>query len=801
MKFLKKNSYNILIIIIFLILPFIFFKDTFNPNSVLLGSGDANAIALPLHELKVNLIKNMQIPFWNNYNLSGFPLLAYTEANVFYPISTILELIFPIVFAYNISILLHYSLAGIFMFFFLKEYDLEILACFTGGLIFMFSGTMIVQRSHPWQIFTLVWIPLILLMVEKYRKTKKYKFILFASIFYAFCFFAGNPQTFFYGSLVILFFIIYYSFVYSRDYKLLLAMTLFAIGFLIALIQIIPTYELMKLSVRDKISYDFFSAYSFNFKMIPVLFFPFIYGNPFNLIEGVTNYFGPWNYTEMIIYFGISTLVFAFFGILSKNKHKFLWIFILILSAFLVFGDSTPLYKLFYYIPLYNKFRVPARNWFEFSVAFSIISAFGFDYFIKLQKDRIKRINTTFISIFSFMLVGFLTTYYLYKKGNLSFLSRILASEKEKAELFIQNFNILNYPVLIPLIIIFLTIVILILSIFYKNKALHIIFIIFIFLDLMSFGRYYEGNSNLHHLNKNLKESQSISFLSDSEYKFRIFPVIPEIDGYVFWNNKNIHLKASSVSGYVPFLLKDYNAVTKINDSSDLNTGVKDILKNKYLVSMLNIKYLIINQNEIAEELIKNYNYTIKYKNNDKLILENNDYLEKFYFAGQVKKIGSVKEFNEILWNTGNELSNSLSDKSPKKVIYAENYNNSHLNFDNKNYNIKIKEYKNNKVILETENKSEGFLVFSDTFYPGWRAYVDGKETEIFRINGILKGVYVKKGNNLVEFIFKPSLYYFLIFTSGITFLVSIIFIFILKNKNMYFISIFIRNYHGNRKK
>ncbi len=67
-----------------------------------------------------------------------------------------------------------------------------------------------------------------------------------------------------------------------------------------------------------------------------------------------------------------------------------------------------------------------------------------------------------------------------------------------------------------------------------------------------------------------------------------------------------------------------------------------------------------------------------------------------------------------------------------------------------------IKEYGANRVVIEAEAEEPGILVLSDVYYPGWKAYVDGVEEEIYRINGIIRGVPVQEGTHEVEFIYSP---------------------------------------------
>jgi hypothetical protein len=49
-----------------------------------------------------------------------------------------------------------------------------------------------------------------------------------------------------------------------------------------------------------------------------------------------------------------------------------------------------------------------------------------------------------------------------------------------------------------------------------------------------------------------------------------------------------------------------------------------------------------------------------------------------------------------------------------------------------------------------------GYLVLSDTDYPGWHAAVDGNSAPIHRANGFVRAVYLDAGEHVVEFAFKP---------------------------------------------
>jgi len=58
---------------------------------------------------------------------------------------------------------------------------------------------------------------------------------------------------------------------------------------------------------------------------------------------------------------------------------------------------------------------------------------------------------------------------------------------------------------------------------------------------------------------------------------------------------------------------------------------------------------------------------------------------------------------------------------------------------------------------IRVEAMSDGLLVLSDQYYPGWRAYLDGAEVPLLRTNLVARGVIVPKGDHIVEFRFEPK--------------------------------------------
>jgi hypothetical protein len=70
---------------------------------------------------------------------------------------------------------------------------------------------------------------------------------------------------------------------------------------------------------------------------------------------------------------------------------------------------------------------------------------------------------------------------------------------------------------------------------------------------------------------------------------------------------------------------------------------------------------------------------------------------------------------------------------------------------------VAIYDYRPGRVGIRTNMACRGMLVLSDTFYPGWRAAVDGKGTGIYEVNGAMRGILVPRGKHIVTFRYLPA--------------------------------------------
>ncbi len=69
---------------------------------------------------------------------------------------------------------------------------------------------------------------------------------------------------------------------------------------------------------------------------------------------------------------------------------------------------------------------------------------------------------------------------------------------------------------------------------------------------------------------------------------------------------------------------------------------------------------------------------------------------------------------------------------------------------------VRVTAYEPERVEIDVELTAPGYLVLTDAHYPGWRAWVDGKEVPIAMADRLFRAVYLEAGRHRVEFRFRP---------------------------------------------
>src|SRR6185312_11479075 len=245
MVFFKKYRDEIFILSAYLFLPIIIYYKFFSSSYGLAAVGDNASFYVPSIKLLLQKILGGNSLLWNESILAGHPFLAESQTGALYP-GSILYFLLPFRLALNYSILLHFSLAGWFTYFYLRSIHLSKIPAFVGGSIFMFCLNYHLSASCTPILNTVTWFPLIMCFMEKRIDTNRKKFLLFAALAFVIQLFAGFPQDALYTALAV---VIYTAFRYYDKSKSftpfcydMIIFALIVVSF--ASIQLLPTQEL-----------------------------------------------------------------------------------------------------------------------------------------------------------------------------------------------------------------------------------------------------------------------------------------------------------------------------------------------------------------------------------------------------------------------------------------------------------------------------------------------------------------------------------------------------------------------------
>ncbi len=155
---------------------------------------------------------------------------------------------------------------------------------------------------------------------------------------------------------------------------------------------------------------------------------------------------------------------------------------------------------------------------------------------------------------------------------------------------------------------------------------------------------------------------------------------------------------------------------------------------NLRVLNMLNVKY-VIQQDEEG----KKYAITNPEVNGNAWFIER--LIEVKSTNEEIKALDSLDVLNEAVVNTV-DFTQIDEFNFPKDSLAS----------------ITLKEYKPNHLTYSTNNNNNGLAVFSEMYYPvDWKAYIDGKPADHFKVNYVLRAMNIPRGSHTVEFRFEPK--------------------------------------------
>ncbi|HEV2862740.1 MAG TPA: YfhO family protein [Pyrinomonadaceae bacterium] len=360
--------------------PLVFFYPA-TAGDLFISPDDGVIQNVPFRVAAARIALSGSLPLWNPYIFSGTPLHAEAQAGLLFPLNWFF-LAFAPEAATNLMMLASYALAALGAYVCARRSGSSVAGAVVTSLAWQLSGFALNQIGHTNVMQTAAVLPWVVWAVDGYGRTGRAgRGALLAALVAIQCF-AGHQQTFAYTLLLVAAYAVWMW--RSSSEKLerasyLKSLVYVAAGVLLAAVQILPTFELLRNSPRAEATYDFFTSFSMPPRFALNFLAPYLSGGGAWGIYRAP-YVGPSFFGEYVGYVGLMTIMLASVAVWARRDAwtKF-WAAVAVVCLVLAFGRFVPfgLYKVIYYVPVLNLFRVPARHLMEVEFALALLAGRG----------------------------------------------------------------------------------------------------------------------------------------------------------------------------------------------------------------------------------------------------------------------------------------------------------------------------------------------------------------------------------------------------------------------------------------
>ncbi len=375
-------------------------------------------------------LEDGEVPLWNPHQFSGIPFLAAGQQSAFYPLSA-LYYVLPLPVAYGWFTMLNLWLAGAFMFALLRGLGTATVGGAIAGITYQLCGFLIASAVHPMILGAAAWLPLILLMAEfiirkqsLFGRAASAPWMAVGAVALAFNVFAGHPEVTIYTlliagyfSLARLLWLAWTQRVQKGVGGALLAQAspavwllgMVTLGMGLAAVQFIPLVEFANTNWRaERADLDTVLSFAHPFRDVIMYVMPNFYGSPvqhsyYDLFAGETVQavdaigrpyidWGIKNYVEGALYVGILPLALATVAVwhgltrtrqpdAESGSHRVPYVLIFfiltLISLSFMFGLRT--YVVVYALPGINQLNTAFRWVYGVTVGVAVMAGFGAD--------------------------------------------------------------------------------------------------------------------------------------------------------------------------------------------------------------------------------------------------------------------------------------------------------------------------------------------------------------------------------------------------------------------------------------
>jgi hypothetical protein len=731
------------------------------PNKPI-GGNDQVRMFYPYRTFSTESLVRGELPLWNPYNFSGSPILANFQSAVLYPLNLI-YLILPQITAWSLLVIVQPILGTIFMYMFLKIFIPRKSAALLGAFSFGFSGFILAWSQENAVVGqAALWLPAVLYTTEKFIHTKYKKYFILLVLTLVSCFFAGHYQTTYYIFITTIAYGLMRIWQNPHAHKKKFSLVLigaYILMLLICAVQLIPSVEAFTQSPRSSVSpYPIIKAYLMPATHFIVALAPDIFGNP-----GSYNYFGRGFYQESVFYAGTIPVIFALLAAIKLRKSRLVQFFTATLILSYICGIDSPITHWFNQlpIPVITTFT-PSRIFFLTSAAISVLSAFGFNYWIEEENGETR--NT----IYSIAAIGataiFIITAIIYSAIHFPnplinhLIDFIILPGKMLKEEYV---TVTLRNIVLPLAMLVITCI----AVFIRRKVFYIPLVI---VALVCFGQLYFYNKYLvlgeksllypdHFIFTDIQNNQNkadrfLSFgrpiLSDVGLQKHVYS--PDGIDPVFSSRYGQLLYATKIKG--KFTWDTPRIEANLSEYGE-NLNIIDNPMRLRLISLLGVTRIYNyepgykNLNDI-DNIFPPGKFTRLWNREGWTAYQNASALPRAFLASNYVIEPDRQKSIDFILSSSTDLRNTIVLEE-KLESFVEGSN-------SKNSTAQIKTYTPQRVEIAVKSDSDKLLFLSDNYYPGWKAYRGSEELKIYRADYAFRAVLIPKGENTITFIFQP---------------------------------------------
>jgi hypothetical protein len=747
----RNKKADLWIILLLLIMTLVLFGKFIFSGQMLYGT-DTIGAAVFFHSFYVTFWKTYHtMPLWEPYIHGGMPFVDGMHGDIFYP-ARILPFFLPVTYGMGLKLVLHVFLAGILMFYFLRGLNLRKGVSFLGGLLYMFSPCLVslVYPGHDAKMYVMALTPLAFLILNRACKSGRLFHFLLFSLAFALLIVTAHMQMAYFAcwGLGLFFLFQLWDMFRKGNRKLLKYVAYFVIsitlGLSLSMIQLLSpylylkTYSMRTTRTEAETGYQYATSWSMHLEELSSEIVPEFCGD--NISTQGNFYWGRNPFKLNSEYIGLLALFLAVVTIIYR-RSRLIWFFIGLggLAFIYALGAATPLFRIFYYlVPGVKSFRGPSMINFLFCFSTVTVAMLGLEKFFTL-KDHPDEANRFLKIAFIFTIAysGLAILISLLGKSFFDLWIAILYTgiEPAKRVALVDNIPRIIGGLWISCVLLWLCYGALR---FYLKGALKEGLVVgaLAVLSLVDLFRFDSRFIIVVDPNDYYRKSSVVDFLQErqKEEPFRVF-MLPKSyeDNYLaLYGIEEVSLTAM------------HGNQLRIYDEFVGRHQQNPNLTNPNFVNLLNVKYLL-SSSPLNTPWTKQV-----FESEGIYVHQNLAYLPRAFpvYSWQVEKDESkiLTELKKPDFDIRQKI--FLTEAPPHSSSDTTKI------LSNRIIPAKVYDYKINSFKVDAEMQQDGFLLLSENYYPAWKAYVDGKETKIYRVDYLFRAVYLDKGKHEVKFVF-----------------------------------------------